>query len=276
MKVLRIVVLHIFFLFLGVLRQVTGFTFKKSISLGENINFSSRGAHTVIFHSKNQEPFLLLKNSADNSKDVSEKSIHPTRRQAIISTLTPAILLLPRRQQVCWGVDEQTIAEVIPKVINANSLCDLPPLDTTNFVRLYICRHGETDNNRLKIIQGARVDAPINDTGMQQATMLGRALSRCETPPDMFFHSPLIRARQTADIAASQFPSGTVPTLQSLASLKEIDFGPIAEGAPVEEMRARMIATYTAWGLGNLDTRMVESGESGREVRSILKVVLLL
>ena len=52
---------------------------------------------------------------------------------------------------------------------NLDCLADLPPIPT-NCVRLYLCRHGQTEYNRLKKIQGSRIDAPLNDTGRKQAT----------------------------------------------------------------------------------------------------------
>lgn len=170
-------------------------------------------------------------------------------------------------------------------------LQDLPPFDPVTTVRLYLCRHAETENNRLKIVQGARIDAPINETGQKQAVLLGQALARANVPPDMILYSPLQRAQQTARLAASQLviPTTTTTSIalapsknynsissaatktRQLVSLAEIDFGDETEGAPVSEKRAALVALYTAWALGNLDARMgggggEGEGESGRQV----------
>jgi len=118
--------------------------------------------------------------------------------------------------------------------------------------------------NRLRKIQGARIDAPINETGKKQAELLGQALARTEAPPELLLHSPLQRAQQTAAIAANQL--STRPPLKKVDSLAELDFGPFAEGAQVEQMRASMVGTYAAWAAGNLDARMAGGGESGQEV----------
>eukprot|EP00956_Cyclotella_meneghiniana_P001722 scaffold1876_cov58-Cyclotella_meneghiniana.AAC.1 len=56
-------------------------------------------------------------------------------------------------------------------------LLDLPPL-TPDCARIYLCRHGQTENNRLHLVQGARVDPPINENGREQAKRLGTAISR--------------------------------------------------------------------------------------------------
>ena len=56
-----------------------------------------------------------------------------------------------------------------PQQPNLDCLADLPPI-LTNCVRLYLCRHGQTEYNRLKKVQGSRIDALLNDTGRKQAT----------------------------------------------------------------------------------------------------------
>lgn len=55
---------------------------------------------------------------------------------------------------------------------NFDCLLDLPPI-TPGCVRLYLCRHGQTENNRLRKMQGARVDPEINKNGYEQAERLG-------------------------------------------------------------------------------------------------------
>ena len=64
--------------------------------------------------------------------------------------------------------------------IDFDCLRDLPPV-TRDCVRVYLCRHGQTENNRLHLVQGARVDPPLNDTGRQQASRIGKVLSRIDS-----------------------------------------------------------------------------------------------
>jgi Histidine phosphatase superfamily (branch 1) len=179
-----------------------------------------------------------------------DASHHIDRRSALKSLILPPIYttLTPAAS---YAIDDM------------NVLADLPPLAPDQF-RIYLCRHGETENNRLRLIQGARVDPPLNDTGMQQAKRLGQALGLASVLPTDMVHSPLLRARQTASIAASQFESQ--PRMSQLASLSEVDFGSVLEGEPVDQYRADMVATYAAWSIGKLDTRMDDNGESGYQV----------
>ena len=188
------------------------------------------------------------------------------RRHVLASCTLLASTLLPKQSASAAAIlssNDKNVAtqfskeKIVSNDNNIDCLLDLPPLDTTQYVRIYLCRHGETNNNKYKIIQGSRIDAPINETGQQQAELLGRALARAKVQPSSIFHTPLIRTKQTAQYAASQFQSiqplesvsslssttTNVPTLKLLPSLRELDFGDVAEGAPVEEMRGKMIAT---------------------------------
>lgn len=142
-------------------------------------------------------------------------------------------------------------------------LVDLPPLQNDS-VRLFLCRHGQTENNRLRKVQGARVDPPINYNGFCQAQNAGKAMARAKPSPQQFFCSQLQRAKMTAELASSEINPRILPREVDL--LKEVDFGPVAEGQPVALAKAGMDATYAAWAIGSVDYRPSEGGESGREV----------
>ena len=62
---------------------------------------------------------------------------------------------------------------------------------------VYWMRHGETDWNRQRRIQGC-TDIPLNDEGRRQARLAARALK--DVRFDAAFCSPLSRARETAQI----------------------------------------------------------------------------
>lgn len=88
---------------------------------------------------------------------------------------------------------------------------------------LYLVRHGETDWNRARRIQGL-TDIPLNDTGRAQAKTTGTLLSRRAW--DGVYASPLSRARETAEIIAAELGLRE-PTL--LDALVERNYGK-AEG----------------------------------------------
>lgn len=175
-------------------------------------------------------------------------------------------------------------ASYLPPISTANGnfdcLLDLPPI-TPGCVRLYLCRHGQTEFNRLHKVQGARIDPPLNQNGNEQAMRLGMAVSKLITNSDTFphyvVHSTLCRARETAEVvtatALSQIKSKGIPTTDSLKvfgalpSLKEVDFGSL-EGMMDSDntFRMAMTKTYANWSIGNIDSRTGDGGESGREV----------
>ena len=64
-------------------------------------------------------------------------------------------------------------------------------------MKLYLIRHGETDWNIVKRLQGA-TDIPLNENGEALARETAEGLK--EIPFDMVFTSPLKRAYRTAEI----------------------------------------------------------------------------
>lgn len=60
---------------------------------------------------------------------------------------------------------------------------------------IYLIRHGETDYNKARRIQG-RCDIELNDYGRELAYLTAEGLK--EVPFDVIFTSPLKRAKETA------------------------------------------------------------------------------
>ena len=64
-------------------------------------------------------------------------------------------------------------------------------------MKLYVVRHGETDWNKEKRLQGNH-DIPLNEAGRSQAEIAREALKAYDF--DVVFASPLVRAAETAEI----------------------------------------------------------------------------
>ena len=64
-------------------------------------------------------------------------------------------------------------------------------------MNLYVVRHGQTEWNVLKKMQGS-ADIPLNKTGIEQAYKMQEKLDCIDI--DLIICSPLNRAKQTAEI----------------------------------------------------------------------------
>ena len=124
-------------------------------------------------------------------------------------------------------------------------------------MKLYIIRHGQTDWNIAKKIQG-RQDIPLNERGHFQAQCLGKAMEN--RPITAVFSSPQIRAMETAIAVAS--PAG-VPVIP-VRDLMEINYG-VWEGKAEEELLRDDRALYEAWWSHPAETAPPE-GESINQV----------
>ena len=163
---------------------------------------------------------------------------------------------------------------------NFDCLLDLPPV-TSGCARLYLCRHGQTENNRLRIVQGARVDPPINRNGHEQAQRLGLAVARLLAAsssskieyavPKYIVHSKLQRARETAEEllrTSSQYTTNNGSALKiygELPSLGEVDFGSL-DGTDEKSFRKARRDVFASWSVGNIDRTTGGGGESGRQI----------
>ena len=113
-----------------------------------------------------------------------------------------------------------------------------------NKKEIYIIRHGETEWNILKKLQGCEADIDLNDNGQEQAMITGKYLN--DYPPglawlwshkasayrskdnnfDVIYSSPLKRALSTARIIADEIHyDGNIITLDGL---KEICVGKLS------------------------------------------------
>jgi probable phosphoglycerate mutase len=106
---------------------------------------------------------------------------------------------------------------------------------TLEFLPFYFLRHGETDWNRIGLVQG-QVNMPLNGNGLAQARAARHVLA--DQGIGTICTSPLDRARLTADIIAA----GLHVPVREIGNLKECNFG-AREGHPKG-------AWYDAWRQG--------------------------
>jgi probable phosphoglycerate mutase len=131
--------------------------------------------------------------------------------------------------------------------------------------RLILVRHGETDWNRARRIQGS-TDIPLNDTGRDQARAAARAL-RDEIDPDAvrLASSDLSRARETAKIIGIELGIGAP---RHYRELRERGYGD-AEGVTDTEFTER----GGAWPTAQVPNAESRADVRARALRGLARVV---
>ena len=124
---------------------------------------------------------------------------------------------------------------------------------------LYIVRHGQTELNRLGIVQGRGRDTDLNDEGKQQAYLFYNNYKN--VPFDKIYISALRRTQQSIQ----PFIDLDIP-YEKLPGLDELAWG-IYEGQPsTPATKGAFLQLLRDWMEGKLDTKF-EGGESPNEVK---------
>ncbi|MFH1587828.1 MAG: histidine phosphatase family protein [Candidatus Diapherotrites archaeon] len=97
-------------------------------------------------------------------------------------------------------------------------------------MKLILCRHGQTEWNKIHKFQGL-TDIPLNETGLEQAEKVSELLLNEKFSE--IYSSKLIRAIKTAEIINENH---SVP-MHKLSELNELNFG-VFEGKSMEEVIA--------------------------------------
>ena len=146
-------------------------------------------------------------------------------------------------------------------------------------MEIYIVRHGETDWNLQKRLQG-REDIPMNETGVAQANAAGQALSGIEF--EYILSSPLSRARQTAEIIDRYVKCGKVVCEEGLTErcfgslsgqqVKNLYTAECDDMEPQDEVDARVrdvLARYASRGC-----KRVLAVSHGGTIRSLFRGIM--
>ena len=104
--------------------------------------------------------------------------------------------------------------------------------------KIYIIRHGETNLNKKRVLQG-RIDEPLNEDGIQQAKAAAAMLRSFDVHFDEVWSSPLKRAKDTARIIVGD----DVP-MRTDERLVEMEYGPY-EGADLTSPPPELIAFFS-------------------------------
>ena len=125
---------------------------------------------------------------------------------------------------------------------------------------MYFVRHGESEANVLGVISNRGAEHGLTERGRRQAETLARDLQGAGVA--RIYSSPLLRARETADILATILDVAFEVT----DALREFDCG-VAEGRSDPGAWALHQSVVEAWmEHGDLDAR-IEEGESFVDIR---------
>ncbi len=128
-------------------------------------------------------------------------------------------------------------------------------------MKLYFVRHGQSEANVQMIISNRNLPHPLTELGQQQAVTLAQSLSR--VPLAAFYASPIMRAKQTAQIVAANIG---LP-FEIADALREPDCG-IMEGRSDEEAWAEHNRVMHDWLLHQKFDSYIEGGESFGDLRT--------
>ncbi len=135
---------------------------------------------------------------------------------------------------------------------------------------VYLIRHGETDYNKLKRMQGRGINASINEKGKEQAVAVAEWLR--DKPVNNVITSSLKRAIESA----APICECKEVTHESYTELDEMNFGEL-EGKPFMEVKSDLLHLHENWSNGNLKAAPA-NGEYPIEVfeRANAKVIEIL
>ncbi len=126
---------------------------------------------------------------------------------------------------------------------------------------LYVLRHGVTQWNKLKKVQGA-MDIPLAPEGIELAKKTGEALK--DVHFDICFTSPLTRAKQTARYVLRD---RDIPFIED-KRIQEIDFG-VLEGTQFKDEQGKIISREME--IFFTDPLKFKRPENGEDISDILK-----
>ncbi|TAE73868.1 MAG: histidine phosphatase family protein [Bacteroidetes bacterium] len=137
--------------------------------------------------------------------------------------------------------------------------------------KIYLIRHGETDFNRLGMVQGSGIDTDLNELGRKQANAFFEAFKHI--PFDKIYTSALKRTHQSVQ----RFTTELQIPHHILTGLNEISWG-LKEGRkPSAEEDIAFENILQRWSSGDLEVAF-EGGETPLQVlarqKEALKIIL--
>lgn len=116
--------------------------------------------------------------------------------------------------------------------------------------RLFLCRHGQSEDNEKRVYAGGESDSPLSQTGKIQAELLGKALNHYyKFCGEIIATSNIGRAKETADIVSKHLKAR--PRKMAIDGLKELNIGEWA-GKTSKEVEKLFPSQHKEWRFGPL------------------------
>ncbi len=132
---------------------------------------------------------------------------------------------------------------------------------------IYFIRHGQTEYNKLGIVQGSGVDSELNETGRKQAQAF------FDYYQDVDFQLIIASGLQRTHQTVKPFLDHTSIPFETTPLINEINWG-IHEGQKYEPwMKVNYDTLIQQWAIGNFDASL-ENGESARSLSGRLQTFL--
>lgn len=132
--------------------------------------------------------------------------------------------------------------------------------------KIFLVRHGETEFNRLGIVQGSGVDKELNEKGCLQAELFFKAYS------SIAFDHVYVSALQRTQQSVQGFIDLGIP-FTKVPELNEISWGVFEGKQQVESERKEYWRVVNAWRAGDYDAK-IEGGESAMEMQQRQKKII--
>ncbi len=130
-----------------------------------------------------------------------------------------------------------------------------------------LVRHGQTDWNKLKLIQGTK-DNPLNETGIKQAQIASLNIKKLNITFDTLVSSPLKRAYQTMETIKNTLNINK--PIYVMKNFQEREFGDL-EGKYVCDESYRLMDSNTVRGLESLQDLQIRSINALKEIHNKFK-----
>lgn len=128
-------------------------------------------------------------------------------------------------------------------------------------MKLYFVRHGESEANTRHVISNRESPFGLTALGKRQAAELAESLK--SIPLTSIFSSPILRARETAEILSQKFQ---LP-IQITEALREYDCGILEDKSDQASWEAHR-TTYQEWVLRQNFQEKPEGGESFLDIQN--------